>query len=267
MGLDATVRCTCWEEGLTTPCPFPRDRIAIDDELDDLVLMLPWDGNLDAHSRFNDWRQSCCKHDDMQLAFAHISNWAGLRRFQEALRNSGSERFATLLAEIPGTNGGQTTSTNAGRCLAELEAFASLAPFGNVTKLSDVTHGRTIYTFIEVHDGVFAWLGSDDLEMGVDPAGFFIKERAGRDLFRAAAFEQSERTDGNFVFRDPATQTSYTCGHGVGYLEDDGKTWIYPKRLEVSTVPDTPENYDSLISPLRRVFEASRATGHPVVWG
>ena len=100
MGLDAAVRCRFWEEGRTRPCPFPQ-RIQFGTDLDLLELDLPWEGNEEMHRQFDRWRWHCCAHENMWLANERISNWSGVRAFQQALRSAGEARFSTLLAATP----------------------------------------------------------------------------------------------------------------------------------------------------------------------
>lgn len=266
MGLDATVRCTCWEEGKTTPPPVARSRIRLDAATDDLDLDLPWDGNHEAHAAFQDWLESCCEHPRMRFAWERISSWAGVRHFQNALRALGADKFPRLLAAIPDTNGGMTKPADAGACLAELSAFEKQGSFHRRIHLTDAETGDVIHDYVEDYGGVFAWLGQEGIEMGVDADGFFITDREGSVFFRSKDTEQMRQGPAEFVFRDVESGAKFVSPAGLSHPASDGLTDLFPKRVKVVIEDDTPANYVHEISALRKVFEASAATGRPVIW-
>src|SRR5262245_39087516 len=129
MGLDAFVRCRCWQDGLAAPFPNTHQVIVGDDG--GLELDVPCD---DAHKQVYDaldnWLNTGCPHRGMKLAREWISNWFGVSDFRAALIELGADRFPALLESIPSTNGGQTNSREAARCMAELERFSGVGAFG-----------------------------------------------------------------------------------------------------------------------------------------
>lgn len=266
MGLDAYVRCTCWEEGKTKPAPVKREHIIVDEETDELDLDLPWEGHQNDHAALQQWLENCCPHPNMRLVWQRISNWAGVRHLQAALRDLGDDAFPHLLAAIPNTNGGRTEPGESRLCIEELARFEQLAPFGRRTNLVDATSGALIQGYIADYGGVFAWLGREGLEFGVDPAGFFITDSEGTEFFRAREFDQLPHEAAAYTFLDLESGTTFVSPKGVSYLGPDGLRDIYPKRLKVVSVYDSPDNYKHEIDALRKVFEASVASGRPVVW-
>jgi hypothetical protein len=92
VGLDAHVLCRCLDDGLATLPPFP---VKVDEE-DRLVP----DADVDFHA-YLAWLGSAFEHPSLQLVSVGVSNWSGVRLFQEALRALGADEFPTLLAEIP----------------------------------------------------------------------------------------------------------------------------------------------------------------------
>jgi hypothetical protein len=85
MGLDASVSCRCWQDGLTTPPPVPRELIVCTEE-DGLDLSIPYDGNEDLYRAFDNWVESwACDQEGMRQACVHVSNWSGYRLFQQAV--------------------------------------------------------------------------------------------------------------------------------------------------------------------------------------
>src|SRR5579872_2123919 len=128
MGLDATVRCRCWEDGTVTPCPFP-ELVFLDNE-GYLNLTLSWKDNPDTHRRFDQWLRTCCPHEDMEYASEHISNWSGYRFLQQRLAEIGWQHFPTLKAELPNANGGVMQSSASRTALDELDFLQSVCACG-----------------------------------------------------------------------------------------------------------------------------------------
>jgi len=85
MGLDATVMCNCFKQGMTTPPPFPREWLYVDEE-GCLSLLPEYDTDERWHELY-EWRETCCEHPDMDYVSEHISNWSGYRIFQAALES------------------------------------------------------------------------------------------------------------------------------------------------------------------------------------
>jgi hypothetical protein len=267
MGLDAAVRCRCWEEGKTTACPFP-DLIAVGTDLDQLELNLPWEGNEEKHWRFDRWRISCCAHHGMWLVNERIGNWSGIRDFQQALRSVGAARFATLLAQIPNNNGGRTSVEVAKSCLAELDAFASLGAFGRQIWLIDAETGDRVHNHIEAYDGVFIQSGKGEhIDIGIDARGLFVRRPEGDELFRSMSFEQIKHGEHEFALRDLATSKQILSSVGIQNLrvaETDSPR--YPRRLMVEETTNHAQEYRYIVERLRTVFEAAVAADHPASW-
>ncbi len=94
MGLDASVMCTCYKLGKTTPCPFPDD-FYIDDDGFPAVRILATD--LDSKSdEFDGWLANCCPHPFMDFSTTYIADWNDYRAFVDALEQIGWEHFPTL---------------------------------------------------------------------------------------------------------------------------------------------------------------------------
>jgi hypothetical protein len=155
MGLDASVRCRCWEEGNAAPFEFP-DLLKLGDD-GWLTLSVPSEPKYDAVGRaFFQWLDSCCPHPGTRLTSERIGNWSEMSDFREALREAGEPRFATLLQEIPTRNGGQTSPLEAQRCLSELEEFMSAPPFGRRIWIVDSADGQRLHNPMP-HGGVWSY--------------------------------------------------------------------------------------------------------------
>jgi hypothetical protein len=261
MGLNASVRCRCWEDGKTSRCPLP-DRVRVSTEDDCLEIDLPWKGNEQVHETFDAWVDNGCGHPRMRFVDGvHIGNWGSFRRFQAALRSFCGERFGHLLACLPDSNGGLTLPTDAKICLAQLEDFAAQADFGQQVQLIDVETGRCIFTYFESYRGVVILTG-DGIDCGVDPEGFFVRRRGEHksDLFRSKNFEQIRHGANEFELFSLDPVARYSLKSGIG---NDN---VYPKRLAVVAQRDHPREYSYAVNALLTVFTASIETGNPVSW-
>ncbi len=122
MGLDATIRCRCFEEDATDPLPFPREWLAVDDQ-GGLVLR-PEHETPERFWQLRDWMNVACAHAGMDLVVLAIGEWDDVYRFRDSLaRDPG--RFGVLLAELPVANGGALEPS---LCALALEELDSLGP-------------------------------------------------------------------------------------------------------------------------------------------
>lgn len=287
MGLDASVRCTCYEDGRTLPPPVPAELLAFDDE-GWLQLDLPYEGNEEQFARFARWWSASCEHEDMRAARVHVSNWSGYRAFQQALGRAGWARFPTLKAELPEVNGGSTSAAAAALALEELAWFREHADLGHNWFLVDGETGETLHEYIAAYEGKFVLGGRSGMDVGIDPEGLFIVSRTEppRELFRALRLEQrlldpareaAGGDPGPVELVDLDTGRRLECEMAVsgnqvpwpdGRMQDDeGRLrFSYPRRLQVERRAISPSTFDYVLQPLEEVFRAAVATGNPVHW-
>lgn len=283
MGLDATVMCNCFRDGRTTPPPFPRDWLEVDDEG---YLNLTKEHDSDDNWRKSyEWEQSCCEHEGMKFALEHISNWTGYRQFQEALGEVGWQHFPVLKEQLPNANGGLTPSTASSLALLELEIFTAVNQIGIKTVLVDTSSGEGLHEYIAAYDGVFIFDGKRGINVGLTEFEFFaIDSTSGGDLFRAKRFRQSnkngEKLSGNgegLVWEDLDTRQIYESGIAISGKQipwEDGSwqkpngqcRFEYPSEFHVEHRPRLVADFEYIVQALRTVFDASVKTGNPVRW-
>jgi len=140
MGLDATVMCNCYRDGLTSKPPVPRDWLEFDSEGH---LNLEYDSD-DHFLKFWRWMETCCTHPEMDAASERIANWSGYRLFQEALGKVGWDQFPVLGRELPRANGGKTDSSAAEAALGELMLFRREGDVGKAVSLFDTATGEML---------------------------------------------------------------------------------------------------------------------------
>lgn len=275
MGLDASVRCCCWEDGETTPPPRP-ELVRVDEE-GYLRLDLPRAGHRADHEAFDDWLRTCCPHADSRYADEIIANWTGYRLFQQKLGEAGWEYFPVLQSELPNVNGGLTDAAASAAALMELDYFESFASLGQTLVLADVATGQAVHERVDAYGGVFILGGGTGVDVGIDADGLFVTDRSdGRELFRSMDFDQRPLGAEGAEFTDLATGRLFACPVRVtttrpwpdGRWQDDQGRWRseVPGRLRVEHRAVTADDFAYILRPLRVVFEASVATGNPVRW-
>jgi hypothetical protein len=283
MGLDATVMCNCFRDGKTTPPPFPREWLEVDDEA--YINLKKEHDSDDNWAKQYEWEQSCCEHEGMDFACERISNWTGYRQFQEALGEVGWQHFPVLKEQLPNANGGLTPSTASAKALEELNFFAAAGEIGVKTVLVDTASGEGLYEYVAAYGGVFILSGSRGVNAGLSEFEFFaVDATSGEDLFRATRFRQfkksGEKVSGDcdgLVWENLDTGDVYESGIAISgkqipwedgsWQKPDGKCrFEYPSEFHVEQRPRLVADFDYIVKALRTVFDASVQTGNPVRW-
>ncbi len=258
MGLDAFVRCRCYQDGLVAAPADLEPYIDADDEF--LCLDLPYDGYEEAHQRFDDWMASECEHPDMEYASEYLSNWAGYRLFQNALERAGWHHFPVLKEYLPESNGGQLPEDLAEEALEELLVFQALPRLGEDFRLVESASGKILWRGVDVYDGIFIW--AKEREYGISRKGFFVRLRASQKVvFRSNDFTQ-EVVDGRATYRCRETGVTYQDAEPLGEPEGDH----YPGNFHLEPFQHRPEDFLYIVEPLERILTASLETGNPVCW-
>lgn len=274
MGLDATVRCRCWEDGRAAP--FERPELVRLGAEGFLELSAPWDeASAALHARFESWLDVCCAHPRTCFAAEWIASWFGVADFRFALKEMDPRRFAALLRELPRYNGGATPPEAAAECLRELDAFESGGPFSRVFRIIDSSSGERLHGSAT---GEPLLMQGREVEIGADAAGLYVRAPHGRTLFRAFRVEQidiSKRQAGAdergrrfaLVDRDSGARVETGMAFSSGHAEPSGE-WrpTYPRFVEVRVEPNHPREYAGLIGRLRTVLCASVEIARPVLW-
>lgn len=266
MGLDASVGCRCWHDGLTTPPPVPHDQIVegADGYLD---LAQPDDAYDPAVvAAFTRWQyEQACPHKHMAHADVRISNWSGYRRFQQALADQGWQHFPTLHAHLPEANGGLLPAQDANAALEELTYFAALAQPVDRTVLRDEDTGETLMVSVAAYRGTAIW--SPTYQAGVDPHGFFVLDTTVDppvETFRSMRFTQRLLADGRTELADADAQQRLVLDSPIKSWQDHQPP---PRHLAVLTSPsEVQEEFAWILDALVTVLRAAVETGNPVRW-
>ena len=141
MGLDAFVRCRCFEEGLVSDPPLPMEDLYVDDDgyvwshaLDEEHERL---GREEYSRRYNDlehqlirWCDTCCKHEGMHICDEWVCNSSGWSELQWLFQQLG-DLTPTLADMLPNGNGGIFS------CRARRKSFGRAQPLGKGGSGSD----------------------------------------------------------------------------------------------------------------------------------
>lgn len=135
MGLDAFVKCNCFEEHKLKPGPVPYEDLYIDvdgylssKKLDSMLQKYDFD-KFDARygklwDQFIEWKETCCEHEGCEYSREWVSNWWGVWHFTHLVEVCGGKEKFPLLAELlPHANGGFYPAAKAEATLLELEEF------------------------------------------------------------------------------------------------------------------------------------------------
>jgi hypothetical protein len=252
MGLDAVVACNCLVTGVATPAPVPV-------HFDADGWLAPVD---DADwSRFDAWRRDCCPHPRLEHTVCRIGNWSMYRSFQEALEECGRAHFPTLLRVLPANNGGQVAPVDARTCLTELAIFRRDYRHERPV-LVDAATGEILREHIASHQGVFALLGSQGIDLGFDADGLFVVPRGTRAvIFQARRVELRADAAGGTELVDLDTGASHVTAQPIVLDTFAGRS-----RVEVRQSLRTAADHADVVDALEQVFRAAVENGNPVVW-
>ena len=273
MGLDASVMCTCYKLGKTTPCPFPDD-FYIDDDGFPAVHISPTDPDSKS-DEFDAWLANCCPHPYMDLLSTYIADWNDYRAFMDALEQLGGEHFPTLHQYLPSENHGTLPADAAVHALEELNFFKSKNGVSKTFLVNTDTKDIILATS-ESEQGMFSWDGRTGLRLGYDEQGFFIRDvwDLNRELFRAMRVEQqplaSEELDraDQFEFTDLDTGKKFDSTTPVRVFKraEFATTQEYPQHMHVEQRMVDVNYFAYILEPLTHILTVAVETGNPVRW-
>ncbi|MDO4291087.1 MAG: hypothetical protein Q4C41_07675 [Eggerthellaceae bacterium] len=279
MGLDATVRCRCFEEGKLSPGPIPYDDLYIDEDgylssrrLDAAYAKYGFKQFRakfgDLQDAFDNWLNRCCEHEDGDYCLEWVSNWAGVARFCNLVEEAGGEREFPLLSRlIPEGNGGTYPAAKAKETLDELERFIEAAHSVKEWVLQDVETETEIWTCAP--NSSFAWMHSPFDRAGMDGDKAFF-EHAGNNVVKTSHFKQVPAgpvsQNGNRPMRiiclDTGAETSVFNSIGP-----KGSPQVEREFLVVSKeAPFLYEGKYPTAERIKRLLQASIEIGNPIRW-
>lgn len=150
MGLDAFVRCRCFEKGCLKPGPVPVADLYIDEghlysrtlsEAQERLDHRRFDARYgELEDAFDHWLRQPCEHEYGEYCSEWVANTSGWALFDHLVKEAGGEQaFPVLSHLLPAGNGGLYPAEKALATLKELERFIEV-----------VTHPPFATTFEDV---------------------------------------------------------------------------------------------------------------------
>lgn len=279
MGLGASVRCRCFEEGKLKPGPVPFEDLYIDEEgylssrmLDDAHSRYGYSEYLKRYVELEDafwkWKEHACEHEDGDYCCEWVSNWVGVAAFRCRVREAGGEADFPLLSKmLPDANGGLYPVELAEPTLEELDRFIGKVTDIDEWVLRDCETEDEIWT--QTDSGSFTWMYSYGQRIGMVGGKVFF-QGPGNSYIETTHFLQEPigRADGN-----GSQKMRIVC------LDCDARTEAFDS-LGPADAPKTRREFyvTSKKAPflwegkywtaerIRNLLVASIETGNPIRW-
>lgn len=279
MGLDATVRCRCFEEGKLKPGPIPLDDVYIDEDgclsshkLDAAhrkYTYRQFDARYgDLERAFEKWKGSCCEHENGEYCAEWVGNWSGCEEFRELVEQSGGEAEFPLLSNLlPYDNGGEYPAEKAAATLVELDRFIEMAGGIEAWTLCDDESGAEICTL--TGEGSFVWkMGpSDEVRMA---NGKLYFQHADNQTVATTHFRQIPLGDpdehGCQRMRIVCLDTYATAEIPDSIGPQDADKTEREFRVITKKAPSLREGEFWTAGRIRKLLVASVETGNPIRW-
>lgn len=277
MGYDAYVLCNCYKEGKTVEPPYKE--YVVSDE-DGIFIHVPeeiWEEDKDKYysirAAFDEWKETACEHEDMDLASERIANSAGMGHFRYILEKLGGEnRFPVLSEYLPTFNGGILPAEFSQKALDELLMLENEPEPEEKVVLFEKSTGKSIATVNSDTYWLFIYTPYNT-KFGIDKDGFFIletvtgndKQTASYIVFHSKNFIQKKISEDCYEFIDIHSGKIYKSARDLYFdREKSGASeFEFETRIEKVTIA---EDYNYIIKPLKKVFEASIQSGNSVYW-
>lgn len=278
MGLDASVRCRCFEDGKLNPGPVPISDLYIDEEGNLASRTLDrarreydyrrFDARYGALSdEFDEWLSQPCEHEDGAQCSEWVSNWSGVAEFRALVEQCGGEQeFPILSTMLPSGNGGFFPVDKASTALEELDRFTKAVVDASVWELREAEHGEVVRTWAKTGDP--AWMMGPRDYVGAQ-GGYVFFRHAGRPDVRTSHFKQvpsGEPDKGRCRrMRIIALDTGETT-ETFDSLGPEGMPKVEREfRVTSGNMPLYEGKYGTA-ERLRKLLIASQETGNPIRW-
>ena len=276
MSYSAFVICNCFKEGKTTEPPH-KEFLKFDD--DGLYLDVPieiWEKDeertFQMESDFEEWKRTSCEHEDMELAYEHLSNESGMGAFKKIIQQlGGKNKFPVLTNYLPIANGGILPSEFSQLALNELELIEQANISEKRINLIEKSTGELLATTDLESYSIFSFFDVNK-RYGIDKNGFFILEIETKNdenvayvMFRSNNFIQKRVSQETIKFTDKETGKHYFSTHEIKPFYSEVKSDILEFSLEFETVK-VADYYKFMIEPLKILTKASIASGNPIHW-
>ena len=283
MGLDAFVRCRCFEEGKLKPGPIPFEDLYIDDEdyisskfLDQKRKELSSEqfreryGDLE--SDFLNWIDSACEHEYGEICSESVGNFCGvLNIYADLSSDEGESKYPLLNNMLPSINDGLYPVEKAQPTLNELDRFIEEHAKVQGYQLIDEETHKVIFS--RAFDDGFCMYCDGNINYG------FAKDRM---YFHQNKLSQSYQTD--HFYQIPADDYKQTQ-KVVVYCDDPNNcesnfrmtlrgpidikldnSVLRSFSVQKATLDFKETSHFWRLNKIRNLLIASIETKHPIIW-
>ena len=283
MGLDAFVRCRCFEEGKLKPGPIPFEDLYIDDEdyisskfLDqkrkELSSELFRERYGDLESDFLDWVDNACEHEYGEICSERVGNFCGLLSIDAVLSSDeGESKYPLLNNMLPDGNGGLYPVEKAQPTLDELDRFIEEhSKIPGYQLIDEETH-KVLFS-CAVDDG-FCMYSDDSIDYGFteDTLYFYQIKRPQHfyaDHFCQIPADDYEQTQKVVVFCDDPNNCESNFRMTLpGPIDSELDNSVLRNfSVQKATLDFKETGHFWRLNKIRNLLVASIETKHPIVW-
>lgn len=276
MGLDAFVPCNCFIEGKTTEPPVPREWVMKDDE-GYYCLNPEYSDDDSLNDKVYLWSEHCCKHSGMKIRQS-ICNWAGVRAFQQAIRQIGFAHFPILSEQLLNSNGGCMHIEEVKKAISELDLFENYVNTLRSVYLVNTDNQQVMYEYIDAYKGRIIASQQYSLAFNIDGVNIFESE-TGRICFQGKRVGQQVYFYPQWIYRSlHALNNKVSSIKKVRWINQDTGDYFetpwglsiddetYPKGFLVEERAVSPSEYQYITQPLRNIFIVAIEMNNAVFW-
>ena len=283
MGLDAFVRCRCFEEGKLKPGPIPFEDLYIDDEeficsklLDQKRKELSSEqfeelyGDLERD--FVDWTYNACEHEDGEICSERVGNFCGLLSIDAVLSSDeGESKYPLLNNMLPDGNGGLYPVEKAQPTLDELDRFIEEhAKIQGYQLIDEETH-KVLFS-CAVDDG-FCMYSDDSIDYGFTEDTLYFHQLKPSRIFYADHFcqipaDDFEQTHKVVVFCDEPNNSASNFKMTLpGPIDSElDNSVLRSFSVQKATLDFKKTGHFWRLNKIRNLLVASIETKHPICW-
>lgn len=283
MGLDAFVRCRCFEEGKLKPGPIPFEDLYIDDEdyisskfLDQKRKELSSEqfreryGDLE--SDFLDWMDSACEHEYGEICSERVGNFCGLLSIDAVLSSDeGESKYPLLNNMLPDGNGGVYPVEKAQFTLDELDRFIEEHSKISGYQLIDEETNKVLIS-CAVDDG-FCLYSDKYIDYGFTEDTMYFHQLKPSRIFYADHFcqipaDDFEQTHKVVVFCDEPNNSASNFKMTLpGPIDSElDNSVLRSFSVQKATLDFKETGHFWRLNKIRNLLVASIETKHPICW-
>lgn len=283
MGLDAFVRCRCFEEGKLKPGPIPFEDLYIDDEdyisskfLDqkrkELSSELFRKRYGDLESDFLDWVNNACEHEYGEICSERVGNFCGLLSIDAVLSSDeGESKYPLLNNMLPNSNDGLYPVEKAQPTLDELDRFIKEHSKIQGYQLIDEETHKVIFS-CAIDDG-FSMYCDGNIDYGFAEDKIYFYQNKSPQHFQADHFcqipaDDYKQTQKVIVFCDGPNncESNFRMTLPSPIDSELDNSVLRSFSVQKGTLDFKETGHFWRLNKIRKLLVASIETKHPIIW-